>query len=218
MREIRGDSRKRNREPNGDSHHDGTSRNENWRRAYPRGCGRRDNPDRGRHRGKHTPRTAQASYHRQHRRKLRHHAGRAQPLCYLCSPAEGSITVRVHDQVKRGTVIGRLGNSGKATARRISIVSSPKATHSWNRKVFHLSSADSSTSDLARSLKVDKHPSIRWDAIDARVQRGRSLSSAYPTSFADPSIARPQCASSTPREMRECAVPRRLPTWIIDKH
>ena len=150
--------------PNGDSHHDGTTRNENWW-----GYGEPvlavadgeitevvdDIPE-------NTPRVLPNLV------TLDNIAGnhlilRIGPQLYVTYAhlQLGSIQVRLHDRVRRGAILARLGNSGQATAPHLHFqVTNESAVLQSEGVPFVLEQF--TYQGPGSAYELDKHPSVPW--------------------------------------------------------
>jgi hypothetical protein len=177
--------------PNGDSHHDGTERNENWwgygEPIHAVADGEVTQVVDGIEENK--PRLLPKEV------TLDNIAGnyvimRISPARYVTYAhlQKGSITVHPHQRIARGTVIGRIGNTGQATAPHLhfeltdrdSVLESEGVPFTFG--AFHYLGPGS-------QFEMDKHPSVRWfqsiPAGDAVVQFDRLRTQPEPRSAGD---------------------------------
>ena len=150
--------------PNGDSTHDGTARNDNWWGYGEPLLAVADGEITAVVDGipENTPRVLSSSF------TLDNLAGnyiilRIGPQLYATYAhlQPGSIQVRLHDRVRRGTILARLGNSGQATAPHLHFqVTDENSVFQSEGVPFVLEQF--TYFGPGSSYELDKHPSVPW--------------------------------------------------------
>ncbi len=177
--------------PNGDSHHDGTERNENWwgygEPIHAVADGEVTQVVDGIE--ENQPRVLPKEV------TLDNIAGnyvitRISPVGYVTYAhlQKGSITVHPHQRIARGTVIGRLGNSGQATAPHLHFEVTDRDSVLESEGV-PFAFGEFQYLGPGSQFEMNKHPSVRWfhsiPADDAVVQFDRLRTQPEPRRAGD---------------------------------